>query len=414
MTEELAVAEIERLVVDEEADDLAVGDVHEGLPGLGVPVARLGVRQRPQLVERVEVRARESKGLALVQIGPHADVPVREGEHRLGPGEHVEIEVRLAYRPGLDGEGGPAVHPSSSSSPRSETTRSAPSRRSASLWPVRSTPTTKPKPPARPAATPASASSKTAASTGWTFERPRCGKKCVRSGLAPKLFRCGAGGVDSHLEQPVETGRLEGGAAVRAGGDDRKAQARVPHRPHVQRRSLECLEPAFADQDEQELVLAVAERDHRGLVGVDPAREEEPPDAVVARPPVDVELVVGNRIERHMTFTGAPGTVGQKGVERRLPGLRVQPCRLRQHPVEVEQARPDAGRQAEPAHGLSTSECRGRRRFLARLAHESSVGPTKPSPIGENADRAEGSPVHLSGARGRGGRASPPSRAGRI
>ena len=128
-------------------------------------------------------------------------------------------------------------------------------------WPVRSTPTTKPKPPARPAATPASASSKTAASAGWTLSARAAARNVSGAGLPRSCSAAARAASIRTSNRPVETGRLEGGAAVRAGGDDRKAQARVPHRPHVQRRSLECLEPAFADQVEQELVLAVAERD---------------------------------------------------------------------------------------------------------------------------------------------------------
>ena len=129
---ELAVADVEGLVIDEQADDLAVGDVHERLTGLRVAVAGLRVRQRAQLVEGVQVRAGQAERLALVEIRPQPDVPVREGEHRFGLGERVEVELRLAHRPGLDGESGPAAHRRSSSSDRSETTRSAPARRSAS------------------------------------------------------------------------------------------------------------------------------------------------------------------------------------------------------------------------------------------------------------------------------------------
>ena len=127
MAAELAVAQVEGLVVDEQADDLAVGDVHERLSGLRIAVAGLRVRQRAQLVEGVQVGAGQAERLALVEISPQPDVPVREREHRLRPGERVEVELRLAHRPGLDGESGPAAHRRSSSSAKSETTRSAPS-----------------------------------------------------------------------------------------------------------------------------------------------------------------------------------------------------------------------------------------------------------------------------------------------
>ena len=43
---ELAVAEVERLVVDEQADDLAVGDAHQRLTRFRIAVGGLCVRQR--------------------------------------------------------------------------------------------------------------------------------------------------------------------------------------------------------------------------------------------------------------------------------------------------------------------------------------------------------------------------------
>ena len=89
--EQRAVAHVERLVVDEQPDDLAVRHVDDGLPRLRVAVARLGVRQRPRLVEAVEVRARDTVGLALLQVGPQPDVPVGQGEYRLALREHSEV-----------------------------------------------------------------------------------------------------------------------------------------------------------------------------------------------------------------------------------------------------------------------------------------------------------------------------------
>ena len=132
MREELPVADVEGLVVDEQTDDLAVRDVDDRLARLGIAVAALRVRQRPQLVERVQVGAGQAEGLALVQVCAQADVPVGEREHRLGLGEHVEVEMRLAQGPGLHCERGMLDHDCSSNSDRSETTTSAPCARSAS------------------------------------------------------------------------------------------------------------------------------------------------------------------------------------------------------------------------------------------------------------------------------------------
>ena len=106
---ELPVAHVERLVVDEQADELAVGDVDDRLARLRGAVARLGVRQRPQLVERVEVRAGQAVRLALVEVAAQADVPVREREQRLGLRQDVEVELGLADRHGSTAKAGCAI-----------------------------------------------------------------------------------------------------------------------------------------------------------------------------------------------------------------------------------------------------------------------------------------------------------------
>ena len=122
--QQLAVADVERLVVDEQAQQLAVRDVDDGLAVLGVAVAGLGVGQGTALVEGVEVGAGDGVRLALVEVAAHADVAVGQREHRLGLGEQVEPELRLAHAPRVDGERAGGDHGSSSS--RSCTTTSAP------------------------------------------------------------------------------------------------------------------------------------------------------------------------------------------------------------------------------------------------------------------------------------------------
>ena len=108
--EQLAVAHVERLVVDQQPDQLAVGDVDDGLPGLGVAVARLGVRQRAQLVERVEVGAGQAVRLALVEVAAQPDVPVGQREDRLRLGQHVQVEPGLPDVPRLDRVGALTNH----------------------------------------------------------------------------------------------------------------------------------------------------------------------------------------------------------------------------------------------------------------------------------------------------------------
>ena len=146
MRVEGAVADVERLVVDKQADHLAIGHVDDRLAGLGVAVRRLRVGKRDLFVDAVEIAACDGVGLALVEVGAPADVAVGEGEEGFGLPEAVEIERRLADRPGPALEVTVLDHTawSLSRSPRSRTTMSAPCFLSASAWWARSTPTTKP------------------------------------------------------------------------------------------------------------------------------------------------------------------------------------------------------------------------------------------------------------------------------
>src|SRR5215213_148480 len=136
-----------------------------------------------RLVEAVEVRARQTVRLALLEICPQPDVPVRESEDRLGLGQHGEIQLGLANHPRFGWEEAVLDHRSPSSSERSETTMLAPCSRNASACPTRSTPTTQAKPPARPASTPASASSKTAVSPGATSSARAPARKVSGAGF---------------------------------------------------------------------------------------------------------------------------------------------------------------------------------------------------------------------------------------
>src|SRR5262249_32648141 len=134
-----------------------------------------------------EVRAGKHVRLALVEVAAQADVPVRQREQRLALGQQVQVEMRLAQLPGVYRV---RPLPDHSRSSRSLTTMSAPwtssapwvrehatacgvsgARASPGSSLDRSTPTTHPKAPARPASTPASASSKTAACFGSTPSR---------------------------------------------------------------------------------------------------------------------------------------------------------------------------------------------------------------------------------------------------
>jgi hypothetical protein len=138
---QFAVADVEGLVLDQQADDLAVGDVDDRLARLRIAVARLGVGQRPDFVEGVQVGSGQAVGLTLVEVAAQPDVPVGQGEQGFGLGQQVQVERGFADVPWIDGEGFVVDHDGSNSA-RSVTTTSAPLRRRSSAWPTRSTPTT--------------------------------------------------------------------------------------------------------------------------------------------------------------------------------------------------------------------------------------------------------------------------------
>jgi len=98
---QLAGADVERLVIDEQAQQLAVGDVDDRLPGLREAVGDLGVRQRPRLVDPVEIASRQAVRLALLQVAAPSHVAVGQREHRLRLGQQPQVQVGLPKHPGL-------------------------------------------------------------------------------------------------------------------------------------------------------------------------------------------------------------------------------------------------------------------------------------------------------------------------
>ena len=226
MAQQLAVADVERLVVDEQPDDLAVGDVDDRLAVLGVAVAGLGVRQRARLVEAVEVGARAGRRLALVEVAAQADVAVGEREHRLGLREAVEVAARVSRTPhgSTVEELGRAVAPAARRGPGRRRRRRAraarrPGRRGRRRRRSRSR-------PARPASTPASASSKTAACAGSTPSAAAPARNVSGAGLP---FRPSLLGDVRRRRAPRsgrEPGDLEHVLGVGARGDDRACAGR--------------------------------------------------------------------------------------------------------------------------------------------------------------------------------------------
>ena len=78
---QVAVAKVERLVLDEQAEDLPVREVHDRLSLFRVAVARLGVGQRTKFVEAVEVRSRKAERFTLVEVASQSEMAVGQREH---------------------------------------------------------------------------------------------------------------------------------------------------------------------------------------------------------------------------------------------------------------------------------------------------------------------------------------------
>jgi hypothetical protein len=107
---EPAAMDVERFVLDQQPDDLAVGDVDDHLAILGEAVAALAVLERVGLVEAVEVGPGQAAGLALVEVAAQAQVAVGQREDRLRLVEQLEVERGLPHAPPLDREGGVRDH----------------------------------------------------------------------------------------------------------------------------------------------------------------------------------------------------------------------------------------------------------------------------------------------------------------
>ena len=188
MGAQFAVADIERLVVDEQADDLAVGDVDDGLAGLGVAVAGLGVGQRPDLVEASSDRCPAGRA-ARPRRGCRASRCARWTARTATPicARTFEVELGLADLPRFDGEGVLGDHGCKQLGEVGHHHVGAVARASPRPGPPCRRPTTKPNLPAWPASTPDMASSNTAAASGATSSNS--GRRAGRC-RAPACPRC--------------------------------------------------------------------------------------------------------------------------------------------------------------------------------------------------------------------------------
>jgi hypothetical protein len=65
---DITIPNVKGFIVNEETDKFAVGDIDDGLPRLRVAVSALCIGQRAQLVDGVQVGAREAMWLSLIKI----------------------------------------------------------------------------------------------------------------------------------------------------------------------------------------------------------------------------------------------------------------------------------------------------------------------------------------------------------
>ena len=229
-----AIPNIERLVPDEQAHDLPVRDVDDRLslpPGRRTRPRRRAAGAAPRAVE---VRSREVRWFTLVEVAPHPDVAV--GRART-PTRSARDARGRALSPGLhQGSTGNALVLDHcfvvTAPPRSATTTSAPRARSASACPTGRRPMTYPKFPDGLPATPASASSNTAAFAGFDAERLRR-RETYRERVCRADARARRRAVDHRLEQRHRSlprrARL-GSCARRHDGSEQAAPRALPAR----------------------------------------------------------------------------------------------------------------------------------------------------------------------------------------
>ncbi len=300
MAAALAKADIEGLVVHEQTDDLAVGDVDDGLSRLRIAVAGLGVWQRACLVESVQVAARQAVGLAFVQVTAQPDVSVAEREDRPRLCQQGQAQLALAERPRLDAEDRIVNHGSSNSA-GSVTTMSAPRSRSSPACAIRSTPTTQATPPVPSRRHAGQGVLEDCRLRGRGAERSRAGQGGVRCALSFRVLALSDATIDALFESVLDTRGDRYLAVVAARRDDRPTYPRLRRRTNGVDRALVGLHALIADHARDDLVLAIAKVGNclrGGRIALVAFGDVDAKPAVVARQAVDVVVVVTNQIER--------------------------------------------------------------------------------------------------------------------
>src|SRR5579875_1131841 len=81
VTPDGAIPDIKGFIVDKEANDLAISNVDDRLPGFRVGIAALCVRQRTQFVERIQVGTGKAVRHPLIQIAAQSNMSVGKSEN---------------------------------------------------------------------------------------------------------------------------------------------------------------------------------------------------------------------------------------------------------------------------------------------------------------------------------------------
>ena len=99
MVLEHAVTDVKGLIADENAQQLPVGHIDEGLARLRRSVLGLRERQGSQFVESIQIRARQPVGLPLVKVAPQTEVAIGQRKERFGLRQEVEVQFGFVEGP---------------------------------------------------------------------------------------------------------------------------------------------------------------------------------------------------------------------------------------------------------------------------------------------------------------------------
>ena len=170
--------------------------------------------------------------------------------------------------------------------------------------------------------------------------------------------------IDPHLEQVLDAGGDEDVAAVGAGRHHGAAQPRIPGCADIADRALVRLHPLFLDQFQQDHVLAVTQAVDglgvRGIVGAafgqfDATGLQERSGPVGPWLPVDILVVILDRVERRVRLASAFCALTQEAVEHLFPRGIMHLGGLGQDTVEVEEAAADTIRETDHASSVRES-----------------------------------------------------------